>query len=61
MDNEKIYQTLDLISQKSKLETEDINTLLKLSQSDNIGIKKNKANWVEQSGYFNDWQYDIWI
>ena len=44
MDNEKIYQTLDLISQKSKLETEDINTLLKLSQSDNIGIKKNKAN-----------------
>lgn len=55
MDNEKIYQTLDLISQKSKLETEDINTLLKLSQSDNIGIKKNKANWVEQSGYFNDW------
>lgn len=49
MNNEKIYQTLDLISQKSVLETEDINALLKLSQSEDSEIRSYVAELLVMS------------
>ena len=49
MDNEKNYQALGLISQKSKLETEDINALLKLSQSDDSEIRSYVAQLLVMS------------
>ena len=49
MDTEKVYETLDSIAEKTQLETNDINMLLKLSKTDNSEIKSYIAELLVMS------------